>query len=88
MVGDNVQSMTPQARADRAIARLRECTTSDDLERVWGQMSDLRNMLLEASNKSKDGAAHWAILKKLHHARLDVFIDIEGTNATAKKPRS
>ncbi len=67
---------TNEARVNRAIDRLKECTTIDDLERVYKSEGPLIDHLIKtgADDLRDEG---WVLAKKLHNAKLDVQIGIE-----------
>ena len=64
-----LQEQTDEARVNRAIARLKECTTLDDLDRVYKNAAPLIDHLI-------DGGAR-DLVKKLHNAKIDMQIEIE-----------
>ena len=65
----NFKVQTNEARVNRAIDRLKECTTIDDLERVYKTERPLIDHL------TKDGAN--VLVRKLHNAKIDMQIEIE-----------
>ena len=72
----NLPEQTNQARVDRAIDRMKACTTIDDLNRVYKDCQPLIDHLIkEGSDNLRDEG--WVLAKKLHNAKLDVQIDIE-----------
>jgi hypothetical protein len=72
----NLHVQTNEARVERAIARLRECTTIQDLDRVWANCQMLIDHLTECSVTEK-GDRSMRLAKGLVNAKLDVQIDIE-----------
>ena len=72
----NYNIQTNEARVNRAIDRLKECTTIDDLERVYKTEGPLIDHLIKdgADNLRSEG---WTLAKKLHNAKIDMQIEIE-----------
>lgn len=71
----NLQVQTNEARVNRAIDRLKACTTIDDVNRVYENCQPLIDHLIKAGTDDLRDEA-WVLAKKLHNAKLDVEIEI------------
>lgn len=72
----NLVVQTNEARVNRAIDRMRECTTLTDLDRVYENCGPLIDHLVKdgVDNLRSEG---WTLAKKLHNAKIDMQIEIE-----------
>jgi hypothetical protein len=65
----NFKAQTNEARVNRAIDRMKECTTLTDLERVYDNCRPLIDHL--CNDKAMD------LAKRLLNAKIDMQIEIE-----------
>jgi hypothetical protein len=64
----DTSTMTDHARVSRAVERLSECTTDDDLARVWDNCQLLLKQLVDAKNDEQARR----LLNAYHDVRLDL----------------
>jgi hypothetical protein len=72
----NLPEQTNQARVDRAIDRMKACTTIDDLNRVYENCQPLIDHLIKKGTDDLRDEG-WVLAKKLHNAKIDMQIEIE-----------
>jgi hypothetical protein len=65
----NFKAQTKEARVNRAIDRMKECTTLTDLNRVYENCGQLIDHLFSEGDR--------VLAKKLHNAKIDMQIEIE-----------
>lgn len=71
----NVKVQTNQARVNRAIQRLKACTTIDDLDRVYKDCQPLIDHLIKKGTDDLRDEG-WVLAKNLLNVKTDMQIEI------------
>ena len=71
----NLQVQTNQERVNRAIDRLKACTTIDDLNRVYENCQPLIDHLIKKGTDDLRDEG-WVLAKKLLNVKTDLQIEI------------